>query len=305
MSTLASSRGPALSEAVARACAPAGVRAAMHARDLATGNEVGVDADEPVVLASVFKVPIAVELVRQFGSGKLSPAERVRVPASRRTMGPTGISALVDDVEMSLRDLAQLMISVSDNTATDVILERLGADSVTATMRALGLDDTVIELDCAGLLGRLLDDLQLSDEERARGEEVFTTLPAERWERCRDLHAPTTNRSTPRQITRLLELIWNDEAAPAEGCALVRLFMGQQVWPHRLRSGFPDAVRTSGKTGTLSFIRNEAGVVEYPDGGRYAVAVFTVADRPDEVQPDADRVTGTVARLAVDALRAR
>ncbi len=104
-------------------------------------------------------------------------------------------------------------------------------------------------------------------------------------------------------MTRLLELIWKDEAASPEACAFVRRIMGQQVWPHRLRAGFSGDVKTSGKTGTLPFVRNEAGVVEYQDGGRYAVAVFTVARDAELLAPERDRVIGTVARLAVDHLR--
>lgn len=298
---------PGVDAAVAAACGEARVRALYHARDLASGAELGSGSDEPVVLASVFKVPVAVELARQFESGRLDPRQRVRVPAEGRTTGGTGLSALRDEVEMSLRDLAQLMISVSDNAATDVVMQHAGRDAVNATMAALGLGATHLEGDCAFLLGRLLDDLQLSDAERERlqrgDEELFSEIAPERWQRCHDLQPATTNRSTPREMARLLELVWKDEAGPPEACALVRRIMGQQVWPHRLRSGFPGSVRCSGKTGTLPFIRNEVGVVEHPDGGRYAVAVFTVAESPVMLQPAADHVIGRVARIAVDALR--
>jgi beta-lactamase class A len=174
-------------------------------------------------------------------------------------------------------------------------------------MRDLGLQQTGLEGDCAFLLGRLVQDLDVSDAERARlekgDEEVFSDIPMARWQACRDLQAATTNRSTPREMTRLLAMVWKDEAAPPAGCTFVRRIMGQQVWPHRLRAGFPGAVRTSGKTGTLPFVRNEVAVVEYPDGGRYAVAVFTVAATPAPLDPDADRAIGRIARLAVDGLR--
>ena len=303
MSTALSS----LADAVAAEGAAARVRILLHARDLASGAEVGIDADEPVVLASVFKVPVAVELARRCDSGALDPALRVRVPAAGRTPGGTGLSALADEVELSLRDLAQLMISVSDNAATDIVMQHVGIDAVNATMRALGLERTVVDRDCATLLGRLVEDLQLSDAERTRleggDEEVLAELAPERWTTCRDLQPASTNASTPREMTRLLELVWKDEAGPPAACAFVRRIMGQQVWPHRLRAGFPGSVRTSGKTGTLPFVRNEVGVVEYPDGGRYAVAVFTVARSASLQQPDADRVIGRAARLAVDALR--
>jgi beta-lactamase class A len=293
--------------AIEDAAAAAGVRVLLHALDVDSRAEVSVEADTPVVLASVFKVPVAVELARQFGTGRLDPAEQVVVPAAQRTSGPTGLSVLVDDVRMSLRDLAQLMISVSDNTATDVVAARVGLAAVNATMRELGLPGTVVEGDCGFLLGRLLEDLGLSAEEMEAlavdEDAVLERIPAQRWTACRDLEATATNRSTPREITRLLELIWTDRAAPAEQCAFVRRIMSQQVWPHRLRSGFPGAVKVSAKTGTLPFIRNEVGLVEYRDGGRYAVAVFTVARVPDLSLPAADAVIGSAARIAVDALR--
>jgi beta-lactamase class A len=290
------------------ALAAARVSAFFHVRDLDGGDEVGRGSDTPVVLASVFKVPIALEIACQFESARLVPTERIRVPLKGRTAGGTGLSTLQDEVELSLRDLAQLMISVSDNAATDIMLARVGRDAVNERLRGLGLTSTVIEGDCAFLLGRLDAQLDLTEPERerlARGDEgVFADIDPGRFERCEDLHAESTNRSTPREMARLLELIWTDEAGPPAACAFVRRIMEQQVWPHRLRAGFPGSVRTSGKTGTLPFIRNEAGVVEHPDGRRYAAAVFTVAATPDLQNPDADRVIGTIARIAVDALRA-
>jgi len=285
----------------------AGARVILHALDLESGHDFGVDADTLVVLASVFKVPVAVELARQFASGALKPHERLRVTSEDRSPGGTGLSALVDDVEMSLQDLAQLMISVSDNTATDVVTARVGLDAVNAAMRELGLAQTVVEGDCRFLLSRLVTDMGISPEELAAvgadEEAIFASVPAARWAECRDLNAAATNRSTPREITRLLQLVWSDQAAPAEQCAFVRRIMGQQVWPHRLRAGFPGGIRVSGKTGTLPFIRNEVGVVEYPDGGRYAVAVFTVAERPSLHLPAIDALIGEAAGIAVAELR--
>ena len=73
---------------------------------------------------------------------------------------------------------------------------------------------------------------------------------------------------------------------------------------HRLTSGFPDDVVVAGKTGTLTGIRNEAGVVTYPDGKHYAVAVFLRTVNSGDRQPLADAAIGLTARLAVESLRA-
>ena len=287
------------------ALAGAGVDACIHAREIAGSAEFGYQADSPVVLASVFKVPVLVELARQFESGRLDPLERLRVPAEGRTGGGTGLSGLKDEVEISLRDLAQLMISVSDNAATDILVEKVGLDNVNRTLDELGLAGTHLEGDCKFLLTRLVQDLRLTEQELEGDEEaVLSALPLERYELCRDLVPSTTNRSTPREMTRLLELTWTDGAGPAAACDFARGILAQQVWPHRLKAGFLGDVKISGKTGTLPLVRNEVGVLEYRDGVRIAVAVFTRAADPALHHPNRDRVIGTVGRAAADAVRA-
>lgn len=277
----------------------AGADACVHAVDLASGAEVGLQPDEPAVSASVFKLPVLLEVCRQFATGRLEPQTRVRVPAARRTLGPTGLSALCDDVEMSVRDLATMMIAVSDNTATDVVAELVGLDAVNATMVELGLTSTVLVEDCRGLIDGLLADLGgHGPEALARGAVPPAVLAG-----LRALVPALTNRTTARETTTLLAAIWRDDAGPPDACAEARRILGLQVWPHRLRSGFPGEVRTSGKTGTLPGVRNEVGVLEYPDGGRYAVAVFTRARSWADPQPDIDTSIGAAARLAVEHLR--
>jgi beta-lactamase class A len=123
--------------------------------------------------------------------------------------------------------------------------------------------------------------------------------------RLRMLDPDRSNSATPRDLTALLGAIWRDDAASPASCSAMRRMLGQQVWPHRLASGFPyDDVRVSGKTGTLPTMRHEIGVVEYPDGGRYAVAVLTQTASTAATQPRADAAIGAVARLAVEQLRA-
>jgi len=279
----------------------AGARGFMHAVDIDHGHEIGLDPDEPVVTASVFKVAVMLEFARQAAAGRFALTDRVTVPASRRTMGPTGLSVMSDDVELSWRDLAFLMMSVSDNTATDIVMEHVGADTIAKTLAELGLPGTAAPEDCRQLLDGLMEDLGLTGED----DVDFAALPPDRIAAARALTPHRTNRTTAREMARLLTLIWRDEAGPPEACAEVRRIMALQVWPHRLSCGFPDGVKVSGKTGTLPGIRNEAGVVEFPDGARFAVAVFTTARSYAYQQPAIDAAIGTAARLAVDELQGR
>lgn len=281
---------------IAQALQDAGAQAAWHVIDLGSGTEVGERSDDLVVTASTYKTGVLLELARQASKGELALSDRVRVPASRRTLGPTGLSVMMDDVDISVGDLAFWMMCVSDNTATDVLQELVGTDRINKTFADLGLSSTYLEGDCHHLISTLVEDA---------GEYWPGTpsLTPEEISRCRSLNAPLTNRTTPREATNLLRQIWNDEAGTPEACEEVRRIMGLQVWPHRLSSAFGDGVKVSGKTGTFIGIRNEIGVVEYPDGGRYAAAVFVTTEDLEWHKPAADAVIGTVARLAIEELR--
>lgn len=281
----------------------AGAKGFFHATPIEDQQkEVALNADEPVITASVFKIAVLVELVRHH-EAKL--ADRITVPASRKTMGPTGLSVTKDDVDMSVRDLAYLMMSVSDNTATDVLMEFVGgSDPINKTLRDLGRSETNLVGDCHVLLSQFVEDLELTPDE-IKNEELGqpVEIAPERYEKCRSLRALETNRTTPRDTTRLLSRIWQNEAASPEGCEQIRRIMSLQVWPHRLSSGFFDGVKIAAKTGTLPGIRNESGVVTYPDGQSYAVAVFTKADTYTMHQPAVDASIGRAGRLAIDSLR--
>ncbi|MFD1938874.1 serine hydrolase [Nonomuraea mangrovi] len=273
----------------------------LHARDLGSGRTVGVGESTPVVTASVLKVPVALELARQCVSGEVDLTERVVVPDEGTVPSPFGLAAHRDPVLVSYRDLAHLMMVISDNVATDLVIDRVGKDRVAALLAGLGLTATAVPQNCAEILAGIDEDLGISyidDERQLQG------MPLERLQALRALAPEQTCRTTPEEITRLLAAIWRDEAADPQACALVRGWMGDQIWPHRLTSGFPaDDILVSGKTGTLPLVRNEVGVVEFPDGGRYAVGVFTRTDDPTPNAPHLDALIGWAAAEAVAQLR--
>jgi beta-lactamase class A len=115
-----------------------GVDAHLHAVDIDTGREFGTGADEQVVIASVFKILLVLEFARQVVAGQVDPAERVVVRAEDR-LGGWGTAGCADDVELSLRDLAYFAMSVSDNTAADLLMRRIGPDVVPLLAAELGL----------------------------------------------------------------------------------------------------------------------------------------------------------------------
>ncbi|MFJ7206651.1 serine hydrolase [Streptomyces sp. NPDC098789] len=276
----------------------AGATGWLHAVDIDSGAEISAGADQPVVTASVHKLPLLLALHRQAAQGLVDLTEQVHCVPAHRAGGPTGLSAMLDPVRISLRDAAYLMTALSDNAAAELILERVGLDAVNATTASLGLTRTRAVRSFAGALATLREDAGPTGVQALSDPHVIARLRA--------LDPARTNHSTPRDMTTLLRAVWRDEAAAPEHCAAVRRLLGLQVWPHRMASGFPfDDVHVAGKTGTLPTLRNEVGVVEYPDGGRYALAVFTRAANPAATLPAVDAVIGTAARIAVDGLRTR
>ncbi|MFI9150515.1 serine hydrolase [Streptomyces sp. NPDC053367] len=293
-----------IEERIRRIFADAGCTGQLHAipvtGDGAGEAEVAVGADEPVVIASIFKVLLVLEFARQVADGQLDPRERVSVREADR-LGGWGTAGCLDDVELSLRDLAHFAMSVSDNTAADLLLSRVGLDTVRLLAKELGLERTHIVGGPRDLLQALLAEVGARDEREFAVR--WARLPDERKRRLAVLDPRHTTASTPREITRLLRLVWSDAAGAPEACAFVRDLMSRQVFRHRLASGFPPGVAVAAKTGTLPGLHMEAGVTRHPDGRCYAVAVFARTHDLTASLATVDAAIGRTAALAVGRLR--
>ncbi|MDF0530212.1 class A beta-lactamase-related serine hydrolase [Tsukamurella sp. 8F] len=262
--------------------------------------EFDYGADTPVVLASVYKLPLMISLYRLADRNEIDLTATVRVDPARCAEGPTGVSALADPVVMSWRDLAHSMMTVSDNAAADVILARVGIDRVLDDLGELGLRQTRIVGGVAELHARLR-----AETGTTTVEEAFAALSdPERGTSPTAYDAAYNSAGTARDCTALLAAVWTDRAASPAACALIRDTMRRQVSRSRIASGFPTRTTVvAGKTGTLAAIRNEIAVVEFPGEHPVSVAVFTMSARSTPSLPEVDRAIGTVARLAVTDLR--
>jgi len=296
---------------IARRFQDAGCEVALHVLDLQTGAELGIDPDAPVVLASVFKIFVALEFYAQVSAGLIDPAERMALDPSSLTAGPSGLSVFADPAVLSLRDLCLQMMSVSDNAATDLLLARVGLEQVNARLRACGCSHSLVVHDLRTMFDEMAVDIGFSDYARlaaARSGDLGKAALAQsndpgRVDSASAFDPARTNRSTPREMTQLLRAIWRDEAAPPEACAKVRAVMAQQV-SSRLGRDLPDGAVVAGKTGSLTGrVRNEVGVITHANGRAFAVAVFTRAHRPFERVASIEAAIATNASAAISALR--
>ena len=299
-----------IEDRLAQVFAEAGCQGSVAVLDIDGPGQVVLGGDELAVTASTFKIAVALELFCQGAEGELDLAERVRLAPSQATPGGQGLCIFEDEAEVSLRDLARMMVTISDNTATDVLIRRVSVPRIHARLAALGLDRIRLagtiqeEFDAIGRDAGFAGWAEMNRAMRAAG----SARDADRiWERA--LSAPSLRpghitSATAGQMAALLRMIWRDEAGPAAACAAVRSVIGQQRLTRKIAAGFGDDVRVAAKSGTVpGCVSNDAGVVHFPDGSRFAVAVFTRPTGPGPRPPQADSVIGTAARLGVEHLR--
>lgn len=279
----------------------AGARGWLHAVSLDHPDQT-VDLDPDVVLpiASVYKLPLLAAFCHLVDSGDLDPREQLTLQPADRIPGATGLSTLHDPVTMSLRDLAVMMMAVSDNAAADALLNKVGVDRLAQLLRSFGLQHTQVRRGAAGNLSELRRRTGASDVAAA-----FAVLADnDQTDPVGVYDAAGMSASSARDMTTLLAELWSGRLLSDEQTTFAQNVMQQQVFSQRLASGFPyDGVRVAGKTGTFGALRHEVGVIVMPGGDAYAVAVFTHAARGDNRLPRVDAAIGEAARLAVDQLR--
>lgn len=252
-------------------------------RHIELRQEVMVNADELFVLASVVKIPILVEAFAQEREGRLRLQDRWTLHHNVKDLGSGILAKLDDGLPLTVRDLLTLMTIISDNTATDILLERLGVENVDARIHALGLE----HLHVAHTLHEIFADMLPSadaDQDRAA---------LARWEMEHGVRrdgfayalSPANNVASPRDMTRLLEKIFLGEVIDRAACdAMLEILLDQQL-NDRLPRLLPAGTLVAHKTGTFSGVRNDAGIIYVGEQSHIAMSVFTRWDE-DAVRQD-------------------
>ncbi|MFI1364839.1 serine hydrolase [Streptomyces griseochromogenes] len=290
-----------VAEAIARDWAALGVRGSFLARDIDSGEQLGFDVGEPLPLASVAKVPLALAVLDRIAAGDLDPARPVTLDPATSSVGPTGLAAFRHPATVAVGDLLLLMLSVSDNAAADALFELVPPADVDARLRAWGCEGIRIRhrmnhmYECAaGAAGNDFSlALELAVRDERAGRHTIETLDPYR-----------ANLGSAAALVDLLQRVWRDEVSYPRATAEVRRLMGLQVFTQRLAGELrADSLRWSGKTGTFLHLRHEIGVVEADSGDRVAMAALTRADRRAGLAPDIDFAIANSARRAFEALR--
>lgn len=276
---------------------------------LESKTSVAVNGDEAFPMASTFKLPVLVELHAAVKAGTLRWDELVDVKPTDQHLGSGDLTPIYDPpgVTLSLRNLANLMMMISDNSAADICLSRTGAANVTARMRSLGVDGIRVDRSCQELIldyqGRdtaALKDLARDDLREALRREARPQSLQTRFAADDRVAADPRDTATPNGMVRLLEKIWHGQAVDqAASTAMLELLKRCRTGENRLRGLLPPGTDIAHKTGTLGGVVNDVGIIYLPnDAGHVAIAVMSKRTRaPLET---VERTIAHVARYAYD-----
>jgi beta-lactamase class A len=257
----------------------------LHAKNLATGKEFALDADVRVRTASTIKLPILCALQALVAGGRVGWDERLVMTAEDKVSGSGVLASLTDDTALTLRNLAVLMIIVSDNTATNLLIDRITADAVNDYLDTIGLTRTRLNRKILGRSG------------------------PSGWSRAGLLEENTRfglGVATPREMVRLLELLHKGRIVSREASQDVMDILARQQVRTGIARHAPQAWKVASKSGSLDALRSDVGIA-YTDGGPIALAI-TVDDMPEtDYSPDnaGEQLIWELTRALVEGLSGR
>jgi beta-lactamase class A len=278
-------------------------RLGLSVQSVKTGETFGLNEHELFPMASVFKVPLLVELYNQIEQGTIDLASRVELRAEDQIRGSGVLREFRPGAVLSLWDLAVLMIIVSDNSATDLLFRHInGAQTITRTMRHLGLGNTTVPFDCQGIFYSMVG-LDPADRRPEQSELVRSRLEARQYDlgsaACQD--TLDNNCTTPDDARRLFALIETRQAISRTASdGIIDILLRQQL-NQRIPWMLPWPTRVAHKTGTLSIgVANDAGIIYLPGGDPIIFCAFT-KHVPLAKWRDADIAIAEAARVVYEA----
>jgi beta-lactamase class A len=232
--------------------------AGISVKNLATGEAISIRGSEPFPTASLIKVAVLVAMLEEVRKGSMRLDDRVSMIARDRVGGSGVLQYMESGLEPTAADLAWLMITISDNTATNLILDKINVRTVWERMEALGLPRTKIH-----------SKTFLRSTSVAMDSSVKYGLGV----------------TTPDETVRLFELL---HAGRAVSPALDSLAMGMlraNQDAAKLQRWLPESVAFAHKTGDVDASRNDCGVIYGPDAP-VALCVMTRENRDHSYAPD-------------------
>jgi beta-lactamase class A len=214
-------------------------------------------------------------------AGRADLGERIVYRVASKVPGSGVLQDLDDGLALTLRDVAVLMMTVSDNTAAEMLTERLGKARIEAAMARYGLATIRMPLGVRALLYELVD---LDWSAPGGYEEARARLRVSAGSGGRAVDPQQSDRSSPGDMCRLMELIGTRAILDPPSCDAVLDILKRNKSDSRIPALLPKGIVVAHKTGTIRGVRNDVGIVEAPTGP-YAVAILS-RGVPSDIRTD-------------------
>lgn len=231
--------------------------------DSSTGWKFRHNSDRRFRAASTVKIPIMIEVFRKTDRGEISLSDDYTVRKHDHSAGSGVLREMHEDLVVTILDLLYLMMSISDNTATNILIDMAGIESVNATMRQLGMEQSTLS---RKMQGKPADDPRV-----------------ENW-------------ATAGEYATLVGKLLDSEVASPHACEHMVSILEKQQNMRRIGRYVPeDGIRWGSKTGSISGVTNDVGFAT-TDAGTVIVSVFC-EDLPDMYV--GEKLIGDIARRAM------
>ena len=250
-------------------------KVAVAVKNLKTGESFAYHADEPMTTASLIKFPIMVEAYRQAAEKRVDLDAPVTLTKADKVPGSGILTAhFSEGATFPLRDAIHLMIVYSDNTATNLVLDRIGIGATAESMEKLGYPNTKAH------------------------SKVFrrdTTIDLERSQRF------GIGSTTASEMVRLCEALQKGELVSPEASAEMRKHLEACDDKDKFPRFLPPGTKVAFKTGSVDASKTAAGIIDTP-GGPVAVCVMTEGNKDQRWVTDnaGNRLCADVARVVYD-----
>ncbi len=255
----------------------------VYVKHLETGEEASISGDRLFQMASVFKIPILAALFEKVYNGEINLHDRVMLLEEDYVPGSGIFQELDYGIQPTIKDLATLMIIVSDNLATDRILKLIGGPSyVQERMRELGFGSINLQHTCWELLS-LSAGIDSSNYSKELFETIINRLVAGKydWDSIVFQEREDNNTSTPRGMCKLLEAIADGKFISRECSQSILNILFKQHYQQRIPGKLPKNKKVANKTGSLGTMFNDAAIVYLPNGTRYVMTVYSIGSSLD------------------------
>lgn len=221
----------------------------IYAKNLDTGKDYALRADEQVRTASTIKLPIMTEVFHQIAEGKIKWTDEIVLTKEKKQGGSGILFEFSDNTKIDLRTAVNLMIVVSDNTATNLVLDKVGADNVNDFAESLGLHQT-----------RSMRKIGGGGDSRASNDPRLKLFGL--------------GASSPRDMVKLLEMLENGQIVSKDASNEMLNILKRQQFKDGIGRGLPDTIPSASKSGALDRLRSDVGII-YTRRGRIAMAITT------------------------------